>query len=288
MITSSIDFNTFDNRGNYHNLLHGGEMNAYEIVDVTPDNLEKYDLFCKKSKPKEPCYQNKLTWYRDQFKNGLRIKLLMVDEGKPYKVSRGFVEYIPAEHGWRVVNAPGYTLIHCIWVVGRHKKKGYGAELLQGVIGDAKAQGKKGVAVLASTGHWAPSPKFLAKYGFTKVEEAMPSFQLMVHKFNDSPDPSFPTDWDKRAQALGKGLTIVRTVQCPYLLDATDIVVDEAKKHGMDAKVIDLKSSKEVQERSPSAYGVFNVVYNGHIVSYCWISKKDAPGLLAEAKVKYG
>ena len=28
-------------------------MAEYEIVDVTPGNLERYDLFCKKSKPKE-------------------------------------------------------------------------------------------------------------------------------------------------------------------------------------------------------------------------------------------
>ncbi|MBN2379499.1 GNAT family N-acetyltransferase [candidate division WOR-3 bacterium] len=263
-------------------------MSSYEIIDVTPENLDRYDLFCKKSKPKEVCYQNKLAWYREEFKKGLRIKLLMVDEGKPYKVSRGFVEYIPAEHGWRVVNAPGCILIHCIWVVGRHKKKGYGAELLQLVLDDAKAQGKNGVVVLASTGNWAPSPAFLGKYGFVKVDQAPPSFLLMVHKFADAADPSFPDDWDKRAQALGKGLTVVRTVQCPYLLDATDIVVDEAKKQRMEASIIDLKTPKEVQQRSPSAYGVFNVVYNGHILSYCWISKKDVPAVLAEAKDEYG
>ncbi|MBD3285105.1 GNAT family N-acetyltransferase, partial [candidate division WOR-3 bacterium] len=247
-----------------------------------------YDLFCKKSKPKEPCYQNKLAWYREQFEHGLRIKLLNVDEGKPRKVSRGFVEYIPAEYGWRAVNAPGYILIHCIWVVGRHKKKGYGAELIQKVIEEAKSQNKAGVIVLASTGHWAPSPKFLEKYGFTKVDEALPTFQLMVKKFAQAPDPSFPGDWDKRVKALGKGLTVVRTVQCPYLLDATDIVVNEAKNQGMKTKIVDLDSSKLVQEKSPSAYGVFNVVYNGHIVSYCWISKKDAPKILAETKEKYG
>jgi len=263
-------------------------MSTYEIVIVTPDNLDRYDLFCKKSKPKEACYQNKLAWYREQFKHGLRIRLLMVDEGKPEKVSRGFVEYVPAENGWRVLSAPGYILIHCIWVVGRHKKKGYGAELLRHVLDDAKVKGKNGVVVLVSTGNWAPSPAFLEKYGFVKVDEVSPSFQLMVHKFADALNPAFPTDWDERANTLGKGLTVVRTVQCPYLLDATKIVVDEATRQGMDTNVIDLRTSKEVQERSPSPYGVFNVVYNGHNVSYCWISKKDAPGFLADAKAKYG
>ncbi len=263
-------------------------MSTYEIVSITPENLDSYDLFCKKSKPKEACYQNKLAWYREQFRHGLRIRLLMVDEEKPEKISRGFVEYVPAENGWRVLNAPGYMLIHCIWVVGRHKKKGYGKELLRQVIDDAKIQGKNGVVVLASTGNWAPSPAFLERCGFVKVDEASPSFQLMVHKFADTPDPAFPTDWDERANSLGKGLTVVRTVQCPYLLDATDIVIDEATRQGMDTSVIDLGTSKEVKERSPSPYGVFNVVYNGHNVSYCWISKRDAPRVLADAKAKYG
>jgi ribosomal protein S18 acetylase RimI-like enzyme len=259
-------------------------MSAYEIVDVTPENLDRYDLFCKKSKPKEPCYQNKLAWYLDQFKHGLRIKLLMVDEGKPYKVSRGFIEYIPAENGWRVVNAPGYTLIHCIWVVGRHKKKGYGSELLRQVLDDARSQGKKGVAVVASKGNWLPGLKLFLKHGFQKVDEAPPVFELLVHKFTDAPDPSFSTDWDRRAQAFGKGLTIVRTVQCPYILDATDIITSAAKKLGIKSRVVDLETSKEVQDSAPSAYGVFNVVYNGKVISYSWISKKDAPKVMKKAR----
>lgn len=263
-------------------------MSNYEIVDITPENLDRYDLFCKKSKPKEACYQNKLAWYREGFKQGLRIKLLMVDEGKPYKVSRGFIEYVPAEKSWRVVNAPGYTLIHCIWVVGKHKKKGYGSRLLETCVEDARQTGMKGVAVVASRGNWLPGLKLFLKLGFQKVDEAPSVFELWVKKFTDAPDPSFPTDWDKRARTFGKGLTIVRTVQCPYILDATDIITDAAREKGMASRIIDLKTSKEVQERSPSAYGVFNVVYNGNLIGYCWISAKDAPGVLAEAQKNYG
>lgn len=259
-------------------------MSDYEIVDVTPENLDRYDLFCKKSKPKEPGYQQKLAWHHDRFKEGLRIKLLMVDEGKPYKVSRGFIEYIPAEQGWRVVNAPGYTLIHCIWVVGKHKKKGYGSRLLETCIEDARQAGMKGVAVVASKGNWLPGLKLFLKHSFQKVDEASPVFELLVKKFTNAPDPSFPADWDERLKKFGKGLTIVRTNQCPYLEDATNIFLDAAKDLGMEGKVVVLKSSAEVQERSPSAYGAFNVVYDGKLVSYCWIVKKDAPKVLAEAR----
>ena len=259
-------------------------MAEYDIVDVTPANLERYDLFCKKSKPKEVGYQQKSVWFRDRFAEGLRIKLLRVDEGKKDLVSRGFIEYVPAEYGWRVVNADGYMLIHCIWVVGRNKKKGYGTELLQACIEDARQSGMKGVAVVASKGNWLPGPELFAKHGFELVDTAPPVFELKVRRFNDAPDPYFPTDWDARLARYGKGLTIVRSHQCPYIDDATDIILDAAEELCMESKVVELATSSQVQERSPSVYGAFNVVYDGKLVSYCWLSKKDAPRVLKELR----
>jgi L-amino acid N-acyltransferase YncA len=256
------------------------KMTEYEIVDVTPDNLVSYDLFCKKSKKKEPGYANKVKWYNKRFEEGLRIKLLCVDEGKPELVSRGFIEYIPTESGWRVVNAPDYMLIHCIWVVGKNKKKGYGSELLDLCVEDAKSTGKNGVAVVVSKKPWLPGPKLFTNHGFFKVDTAPPAFELMVKKFNDAPDPSFPTDWDKRVESFGIGLTIVHTPQCPYFEDAKRFILDSAKDMGMDARVVELKTSQEVQERSPTAYGVYGVVFNGKLKSYAWISEKDTVKLL--------
>jgi hypothetical protein len=45
--------------------------------------------------------------------------------------SIAFIEYIPGEYAWRAVNADGYMLIHCIWVVGSGKNKGYATRLLR-------------------------------------------------------------------------------------------------------------------------------------------------------------
>jgi hypothetical protein len=42
----------------------------------------------------------------------MRIKLILTIDGK----QAGFLEYIPGEYTWRVINAPGYLVIHCIWV----------------------------------------------------------------------------------------------------------------------------------------------------------------------------
>jgi len=57
-------------------------MPAYKIVDVTPENFESYNLFRQKSRAKERGYPEKSIWYKKRFREGLKIKLLMVDEGR--------------------------------------------------------------------------------------------------------------------------------------------------------------------------------------------------------------
>jgi GNAT superfamily N-acetyltransferase len=257
-------------------------MAEHEITDVTPDDLGRLDLFCKKSKPKEPGYSKKVSWFEERYAEGLRLKLLRVDEGKRDLVSRGFIEYVPAERGWRVVKAPGYALVHCLWVVGRNKKKGYGSELLGTCVEDAEASGMRGVAVVAGRGNWLTDPKFFTDRGFRRVDAAPPGFELLALKFAEAPDPSFPTDWEARLARFGKGLVVVRTPQCPYAHDATEIVRDAAGELGMEVRVVELATPEEVQERAPSAYGVFNIVYGGRLVSYCWLSRNEAPRVLAE------
>ncbi|NLI99171.1 GNAT family N-acetyltransferase [bacterium] len=260
-------------------------MPDYEIVDVTADNLGQYDLFCQKSKAKEKGYKEKVGWFRERSKEGLKIKLLMVDEGKKDLVSRGFIEYTPAEHGWRVVDAPGYMLIHCIWVVGKHKKKGYGARLLKACIKDAEEAGKKGVTVIASDANWLPGKKIFINHGFEIVDKAPAVFDLLVKRFTPSPPspaPSFPADWEARLKRYPKGLTILRTRQCPYTEDATGIALKTAKERNIEARAVELATSKDVQTLSPSAYGVFSIVYNGNLLSYHYLLEKDLAARLDE------
>jgi predicted N-acetyltransferase YhbS len=250
-------------------------MAEYEIVNVTPENLSRYDLFCQKSKAKGAGYQQKVSWFKERHKEGLRLKLLLVDEGKGEPVSRGFVEYVPAERGWRGVKAPGYILIHCIWVVGRHKKKGYGSKLIRACLRDARKAGAKGVAVVVSKGNWLPCPRFFARHGFEVVATSPPAFVLMAKKFGEAPDPSFLAGWDKKLAKCGEGLTILRAAQCPYVEDAANNVAAAAEL-GIPTKVVELTSAKDVRERAVTPYGVFNVVYDGDFFSYFYLLKKEA------------
>ena len=105
---------------------------SYKIVNVDENNVDVAGVFCQKSRKNGEGYRSKAAWVRERFKEGLRLKLLLVDEGSKRGFrSRGFIEYIPGEFTWRGVSARGYMVIHCIWVVGRNKSKGYGGKLLR-------------------------------------------------------------------------------------------------------------------------------------------------------------
>lgn len=193
-----------------------------------------------------------------------------------------FIEYIPGEYAWRAVHAPGYMVIHCLWVVGKGKGKGYGRRLIQECLEDARAQNLNGVAMLTSDLTWLASKDVFLHNGFTEVDSAPPSFQLMVHRFKPGPEPALPHNWEERARAFGRGLTVVRTSQCPYIENSMQAILSFAKEKGIRAKSVELKTAKEVQEQSPSAYGVFGTVLDGKLLAYQHLSQKDFNKLLKE------
>ena len=246
-----------------------------EIVSVDASNVEKEGFFCRKSKRKSPGYKLKSEWLEQRFAEGVRIKILH-ENGR----SVGFVEYLPAEYAWRAVNAAEYMVIHCIWVVGRAKEKGYGTRLLNECIEDARDSGKHGVAMVTSRKPWLAGSELFLRNGFELVDQAPPSFELVVKRFDDAPLPSFPQDWDRRLASYGSGLTVVYADQCPYNEYGVEVVDDAARQRGLDFRTVKLISSQQVRECAPSAYGIFNVVYDGKLITYHYEAEKTLAKLL--------
>ncbi|MGD8456359.1 MAG: GNAT family N-acetyltransferase [Anaerolineales bacterium] len=246
--------------------------NDHRIVTVTEDNLEEEGFFCFKSKPKSEGFQKKQAWLRNRFEEGMKIKIIY--EGEK---SCGFIEYIPGEFAWRVLDAPNYLVIHCLWVVGRWKGKGYGSLLLEECLEDARAQGKSGLAVVSSSGTWLADKKVFLKNGFQEIETAPPSFTLLVHKIkeDDLPNPSFPRDWEERIQAFGSGATVMYADQCPYMPDAVSQAVKVLEDRGFDTKTVKFESRAEIQEKSPTPYGIFGIVIDSRLLTYTYIGKKE-------------
>ena len=82
---------------------------------------------------------------------------------------------------------------------------------------------------------------------------------------------------------FGKGLTVVRSDQCPYIDDATKVAMDMAKAHGLKTRIVELKTCEEVRKRAPSPYGVYSIVLDGKLLSYHCMGPDDLAFLLHEA-----
>lgn len=241
---------------------------SFEVVDVTMENVEKTGFFCYMSARKSEGFRRKLEWVKARLAEGLKIKMVLPPNG------RGFIEYIPGEYAWRAVNAAGYMVIHCIWVVGKSKGSGVGAHLLELCEQDARLGGMNGVAMVTSSDHYMVRPEYLVDKGYLKVDQAPPAYALMVKKFKEAPDPAFCGDWEAKAARFGKGLSVVRADQCPYLESASLAARSWAEESGKPFQDVILRNAGEVRELSPSAYGVYNLVYNGILVGDQYLGKQ--------------
>jgi ribosomal protein S18 acetylase RimI-like enzyme len=254
-----------------------------KIIDINEKNLNEYGLLCKKSQKKEEGYQNKVKWIKERFKEGLKYKLLLVKEGAR-ETSRGFIEYIPGEYNWRGIQADAWMVIHCIWVIGKHKNKGYASKLLEECIKDAKEANMFGVVVMtAEKGGWLPNEKLFIKNGFEKVDEIAPYYGLYAKAFLETvPKPQFfPLSIDKLKE-YGEGVIILYTQQCPYLPILVNDMEELAKKNNVNFQAILLKNTKEAQQNGIHPYGTFCAIFDGKILPYKPGIKKELINLLSK------
>lgn len=254
--------------------------NKYEIKTVDAGNVDENGFFCYMSKRKDLGYKQKREWLEARFAEGMKIKIIHEVGGR----DTAFIEYVPGEYAWRAVHAAGYMFIHCLWVVGKGKGKGYGKLLIEECIKDARAQKMKGVAMLTSDRTWLAGKDIFERNGFVEVDSAPPSFQLMATRFGYGPEPSLPQNWEERARSFGRGITVTRTPQCPYVENATNAILGFAKERGIKAKVVEFETAREVQEAAPSAYGVFGTVFDGRLLAYYYLLPKDFEKLMQEQK----
>lgn len=241
------------------------QSDNYKIINITQENIAQYGMFCQKSKQKEEGYQSKLEWILERFKEGLKYKLLLVEErGK--LTSRGFIEYIPGEYCWRGLEAKGYMVIHCIWVVGQHKGKGYGSKLLKECLKDAKRM--KGVAVMTAKTTWLPKSKLFIKHGFEKIDSYHPYFELYVLKNDLSADlPRFKENKVQNKENIFQGFEIYSSAQCPYTPAMVNSIERYAKIENLCVKKISIKTCYEAQNLV-HPYGTSCYLLDGEVLTY--------------------
>jgi GNAT superfamily N-acetyltransferase len=232
-------------------------MSEVKLITLTEADLGRSQMFCGHSPTYRRGYDAKIEWLHDRLREGMRYTLLRVN-GR----NAGMIEYIPGEYAWRGVEAQGYLFIHCFWVVGRNRKHGYGRQLLQTCLEDAR--GTNGVAVMVSKSHWLPTPKLFLENDFELADQTAPSFNLLVHRFNpDAPMPQFK----RTAQKAPPGLTLYKSDQCPYSQNVASIVTQVAEQLSIPANIVHVDNAKAAQE-SPCLYGTLAYFYNGELLTY--------------------
>jgi GNAT superfamily N-acetyltransferase len=246
----------------------------YKIVDLNETNIDDYGAFCLQSKKNTKGYKDKFEWIKKRFKEGLCLKLLLINEGaKRGFRARGFIEYIPGENAWRGVNAKGYMFIHCIWVVGKNKGHGYGTKLLQLCLNDAK--GMNGVAVMTGEKVWLPKKDLFVKNGFEKADSMPPHFELYAKRFSKkAPLPKFNPIPKSRLEKYASGITVFKSNQCPYVNGYANLVAEIAKQAGIPWKIVQIENCKEAQN-GVNPYGTFCVLLNGKMLAYRGIGRKE-------------
>lgn len=236
-------------------------MARIEIIDANASTIRDHG-FCGFRDAANEGHKRKTAWLRKRFPEGLKFKVLQVDG-----VDAGMIEYIPGEHTWRPIEAAGYMVIHCVMIDRKkYKGKGYGSLLVEDCVADAKRAGMAGVAVVTSSGTWMASADVFLRSGFECVDTALPSFELLARKLRKAPSPKFRTGWDRALRKYGSGLTIIKSDQCPCIAKCTEDILQACKTLRICRKVVELKTGSQARN-VPSAYGIFNVIYDGKVVA---------------------
>jgi hypothetical protein len=241
-------------------------MSDINIIDLTPENIADYGVCGYKDVKKHIGLRNKIEWFKEYYPKGLRIKVVFSQKGG----YQGMLEYIPGKYAHRPVDAEGYMFIHCIFVGFKKefKRKGYASSLIDECIQDAKDKKMLGVAVVTRKGPFMVHNAIFLKKGFQLVDNAVPDFSLLVLKFDkQSINPAFKLNKDEITNNYDKGLTILRSAQCPYTEKNVTAIIESAQKMKLKTNVVDLNDAHAVQN-TPCAFGSFCMIYNGKIISH--------------------
>jgi ribosomal protein S18 acetylase RimI-like enzyme len=256
------------------------EKNIMEtaIIEVTAENISEHPEAICFINPKHELYHKKISWLEEQFKRGLKIKLLYLQD---VKRPVGFIEYTPGKFCWRAVSAVGYMFIHCLWTSGKkHQHQGLGGQLIKEAEKDASEM--LGVAVITSDSSFMADRRIFEKHGYKLIEESGHD-QLLVKPFREGPRPSI-NNWQAELKKY-HGLTILYSRQCPWVARFIEEVKPILNEEKITPELIELKTPVQAQ-KGPSLYSVFNLIYNGKLLADRYISTTRFKNIL-EKELKH-
>ena len=91
---------------------------------------------------------------------------------------------------------------------------------------------------------------------------------MLVRKLNPSaPNPAFKEGWEARVKKYSRGLTIIRSHQCPHIAKFAGEIAQAAERdYGLKPRIVEIESYREAQN-APTPYAVFAVLHDGRILA---------------------
>lgn len=231
-----------------------------EFVNLTEENLAEEHLCCIiRTKKQHPGIAAKRAWLADRLKEGHIFRKLNVS-------GCVFIEYAPLETAWVPILGNNFYYIYCLWVQGAPKGHGYGRQLMEYCLNDAKAHGKSGVCMLGSVKQkaWLSDQSFAKKYGFKTVDTTENGYELLALSF-DGTVPRFAPN-AKKHTIESKELNIYYDDQCPYIPQRIAKLQEYCKANAIPASFIHVESLEQAKAL-PCVFNNWAVFYQGRFVT---------------------
>ena len=197
-----------------------------QFINLTAENLMQEHLCCIiRSKKPHPGVGAKRAWLSERLKEGHVFRKLDTKGAV-------FIEYAPLETAWVPVEGENYLYIYCLWVAGEFKGKGYGRQLMEYCLANAKAREKAGVCMLGAKTQkaWLSDQAFAEKFGFETVDTTPDGYRLLALSF-DGTKPRFAQS-AKRLEITGQKLTIYYSPSVPISIRVWNWYARPAKRCG--------------------------------------------------------
>ena len=240
-----------------------------EFINLTQENLANEHLCCIiRSKKLHPGVEAKRQWLAQRLTEGHVFRKLNTK-------ATVFIEYAPLETAWVPINGDNYYYIYCLWVLGGEKGKGYGKELMEYCLADAKAKSKAGVCMLGAQKQkaWLSDQAFAKKFAFQVVDMAPNGYELLALSFDGS-TPQF-TEAAKKQQIEHKELTIYYDMQCPFVYQTIETVRQYCEENDISASLIQVKTLEQAKAL-PCVFNNWGVFYDGRFET---VNLMDVPHL---------
>lgn len=231
-----------------------------QFINLTEDNLAQEHLCCIiRSKKPHPGVEAKRAWLRERLREGHVFRKL---DAKGVV----FIEYAPLETAWVPVEGENYLYLYCLWVTGDFKGKGYGRQLMEYCLADARAKGKSGVCMLGAEKQkaWLSDQAFAETYGFETVDTTPDGYRLVALSF-DGTKPHFAQN-AKRLEIEHQELTIYYSAQCPYIYQSIELVRKTCQELEAPCTLIPVDTLEKAKSL-PCVFNNWAVFYRGKFVT---------------------